>query len=416
MPEFLQLLSPLDALQTLIGSLKPTTQSEEIDTTDALGRVTAKPVLAPHPLPQFRRSTVDGYAVRAMDTFGAGEGLPAYLRVVGEVRMGKADNHPLGIGDCVLIHTGGMLPQDADAVVMLEHTQPIGPAEIEVYRAVAVGENVLKIGEDVSDGEVVIPAGKRIRPAEIGGLMALGITRLTVAKKPRVGIISSGDEIVDPGTLPPPGMVRDINSYSLSALIQAGGGIPHRYGIVPDDFRSLQERAKQALKSCDIVVITAGSSASTRDMTSQVIQSLGSPGILVHGINIRPGKPTILAVCEVAGSQAVRPIIGLPGNPVSALVIATLFLLPALEVLQGLERKIPQMQMQARLSVNIASQAGREDWVPVRLIKQGNGWIADPIFSKSNHIFSLVRADGLLRIPPDATGVEAGRLVDIMLF
>ncbi len=416
MPEFLHLLSPVDALQTLIGSLKPAIQFEEVDTAEALGRVTAKPVWAPHPLPQFRRSTVDGYAVRASDTFGAGEGLPAYLRVVGEVRMGKADSYRLGIGDCVLIHTGGMLPQNSDAVVMLEHTQPVGPDEIEVYRAVAVGENVLKTGEDVSEGEVVIPAGKLIRPAEIGGLMALGITRLTVAKKPLIGIISSGDEIVDPGIDPPPGMVRDINSYSLSALVQASGGIPHRFGIVPDDFSKLQEMAQIALETCDMVVITAGSSASTRDMTSQVIQSLGSPGVLVHGINIRPGKPTILAVCEVKGSRATRPIIGLPGNPVSALVIATLFVVPALEYLQGLERRVPRAQMPARLSVNVASQAGREDWVPVRLLRQGDGWIAEPIFSKSNHIFSLVRADGLLRISPDATGVDAGRMVDIMLF
>lgn len=416
MPEFLELLSPTNALQTLLSAIRPDIQSEEVDMADALGRITAQPVLAPHPLPQFRRSTVDGYAVRASDTFGAGEGLPAYLRVVGEVRMGQADPFQLESGECVLIHTGGMLPENADAVVMLEHTQAISPQEIEVYRAVAVGENVLKTGEDVSAGDVVIPTGKMIRPAEIGGLMALGITRLLVVKKPRVGIISSGDELVNPGANPPPGMVRDINSYSLSGLVQAAGGIPQRFGIVPDDFRSLRETAKQALESCEMVVITAGSSASTRDMTSQVIQSLGSPGVLVHGINIRPGKPTILAVCEVGGDSAARPVIGLPGNPVSALVIATLFIVPVLEALQGLERRIPRNPIQARLRVNVASQAGREDWVPVRLMMQGSEWIAEPIFSKSNHIFSLVRADGLLRIPPDATGAEAGRMVEIMLF
>lgn len=415
MPEFLQLLTPTDALRTLLSHIKSTARSEEIATADALGRVTAQPVLAPHPLPSFRRSTVDGYAVRAADTFGAGEGLPAYLRVVGEVRMGKPDYFHLGVGECALIHTGGMLPEEADAVVMLEYTQPISHDEIEIYRAVAVGENILKVGEDVSKGEQVLPAGKMIRPAEVGGLMALGITRLNVVKQPRVGIISSGDEIVDPEMALQPGKVRDINSYSLSALIQDAGGIPHRYGIVPDDFRALQDMAIRALESCEMVVITAGSSASTRDMTSQVIASLGSPGILVHGINIRPGKPTILAICEVGNPQITKPVIGLPGNPVSALVIATLFVVPVLKALQGLDRKVPRLQIQARLTTNLASQAGREDWVPVRLMMYGSEWVAEPIFSKSNHIFSLVRADGLLQIPSDATGVESGRMVDVML-
>jgi molybdopterin molybdotransferase len=303
-----------------------------------------------------------------------------------------------------------MLPDGADAVVMIEHTQTARSGEVEVLRAVAPGENLLKIGEDVTQGEEVIPVGTRLRPAEIGGLMALGVTRVSVARRPQVAILSSGDEVIPPEAEPGPGQVRDVNSYSLGALVEQGGGLPVRYGILPDRADLLREAAVRALEACQVVIITAGSSASARDLTAEVIHSLGKPGVLVHGVNVRPGKPTILAVCNG------KAVIGLPGNPVSALVIAGLFVLPVLHAALGLRARRPAARVSARLKTNLPSQAGREDWVAVRLQETPEGNFADPVFGKSNLIFTLARADGLVRIPPDATGLEAGQLVDVHLF
>ncbi len=407
MPEFLQLLPPQEALERLLAHLPARPKEEQVETEQALGRVTFAPVLAPQPLPDFSRSTVDGYAVRAGDTYGASEGLPAYLRLAGEIQMGAAPGFPLWAGECALIHTGGMLPEGADAVVMLEYTQLARSEEVEILRAVAPAENILKVGEDVTLGQEVIPAGKSLRPADLGGLMALGLSSLAVVRRPRVGIISSGDEVVPPDVQPKPGQVRDVNAYTLSALVEEAGGEPVRYGVVPDNPEALEARARQALGECDLVVITAGSSASTRDLTSEVIDRLGEPGVLVHGVNVRPGKPTILAVC------AGKAVIGLPGNPVSALVIAALFVRPVVEALLGLKSPQPRPRLPARLAINLPSQAGREDWIPVRLLPGPDGYIAEPVFGKSNLIFSLAQANGLVRIPPDATGLDAGQIVDV---
>jgi molybdopterin molybdotransferase len=414
MPEFLTLVPPDEALHRLLDQLTFRPEPEEVETLEALGRVVLSPILALHPLPAFDRSAVDGYAVRAADTYGASESLPAYLKLAGEVRMGSAPEFALGPGQAALIHTGGMLPTGADAVVMVEYSQQSRPEEVEIFRAVGVAENVLKTGEDVSAGQEVIPAGSRLGPAEIGGLMALGSLRVTVSRQPGIGILSSGDEVVAPHEPLQPGQVHDINSYSLSALIEQAGGRPVRYGIVPDSAEALSEAAARAVRECDLLVITAGSSASARDLTAQVIAGLGEPGVLVHGVNVRPGKPTILGACR-RGDQ-VKAVIGLPGNPVSALVIAGLFVVPVINRLLGLSRPRPAAQVQARLTLNLASQAGREDWIPVRLLAAEAGYLAEPVFGKSNLIFTLARADGLLRIHPDATGLSAGELVSVTLF
>jgi molybdopterin molybdotransferase len=295
---------------------------------------------------------------------------------------------------------------------MLEYTQSAHENEIEVSRAVADGENVIRIGEDVAQGQLVLPNGTLVRPAEIGGLMALGITSIRVAKLVKVGLISTGDEVIDPSESPRPGQVRDINSYTLGALVEKYGGEAVRYGIVSDVFEVLKEAAAKALYECDAVIITAGSSASTRDMTANVIRELGEPGVLVHGINTRPGKPTILGVCNG------KTVIGLPGNPVSALVNGYLFVVPVIEKLLGAIQK-PKATVQAKLTVNLPSQAGREDWIPVKLIESRKSGIvkyeAEPIFGKSNLIFTLASADGLLRISPDATGISAGESVVVLL-
>ncbi|MGD0613613.1 MAG: gephyrin-like molybdotransferase Glp [Anaerolineales bacterium] len=411
MPEFLKLLPPTEALELLLQTLPDLGPATEmIGTPQALGRVTASDVYAHQPLPSFARSTMDGYALRARDSYGASESMPAYLTVVGEVPMGAATAFRLTSGQAAVIHTGGMLPEGADAVVMLEQTQAVGRGEVEILKAVAEGENVLLVGEDVAEGQLVLPAGTRIRPPEVGGCMALGISDLRVAKIPTVGIISSGDEIISAYSLPGPGQVRDVNSYSLAALVTQTGGSPVLYGIVPDRLESLRSAAGKALQECDVTVITAGSSASVRDMTSETIRTLGKPGVLVHGVNVRPGKPTILAVCNG------KAVVGLPGNPVSALVIASLFVVPVIEKLLGLKVRRPRARLQAILMTNIASQAGREDWVAVKVTSSGTGWQAEPIFAKSNLIFSLVQADGLIRIQPDVTGFSAGEVVEVYLY
>jgi len=260
-----------------------------------------------------------------------------------------------------------------------------------------------------------------IRPAEIGGLLALGITSVRVAKKPIVGLISTGDEVIDPSQTPRPGQVRDINSYTLGALVEKSRGVAKRYGIISDQLEALKDAAALALSECDVVVITAGSSASTRDMTADVIRWLGEPGVLVHGINTRPGKPTILGVCNG------KAVIGLPGNPVSALVNGYLFVMPVIEKMLNATPR-PRPTIQAKLTVNLPSQAGREDWIPVKLTVNRKSqtlapyasagvvnYEAEPIFGKSNLIFTLANADGLLRIHPDATGLSAGEIVEVLL-
>lgn len=410
MPEFLELLPPGEALRVFLEALpaqKPPV--ELLETIAAVDRVLAEDVRSGEALPPFDRSTVDGYAVRAADTYGASESLPAYLHLAGEVPMGTSPAFELRAGEAGLIHTGGMLPAGADAVLMLENSQPARPGEIEVLRPVAPNENVLRSGEDVAPGELVLPAGTRLRPVEIGGLSALGMTRVKVSRPPRVGILSSGDEVIPPQEQPRYGQVRDVNSGALAALVARRGGRPDLRGIIPDRADALEAAVRQALLECDLVVITAGSSASTRDLTARTVQKMGSPGVLVHGVNVKPGKPTILGVCDG------KAVIGLPGNPVSALVIAGLFVLPVIDRLLGVKTNRPEARVTARLSINLASQAGREDYVPVRLLPAGDGLVAEPIFFKSNLIFALARADGLVRIPADATGLPVNALVEVSL-
>lgn len=409
MPEFLTLLPPTEALQLWFANLPIRQPSlEHIKAADALGRINAREITSPESLPAFDRSTVDGYAVIASDTFGSSETLPAYLKLDEEIPMGSPAVHPVKQGRAAPIHTGGMLPPGANAVIMLEHTQLARPGELEILRPVAPLENILTTGEDLEVGELILKSGVRLRPADIGGLMALGILEIDVFRKPSIAILSSGDEVIPPDQKPNPGQVRDINSYSLGSLVQHHGGIPHSYGILPDREEEFFVRLNQALEENDGAVVTAGSSASTRDLTARVIQRLGSPGVLVHGVNVKPGKPTILAVCNG------KPVVGLPGNPVSALVVANLFLVPLLQRLSG-ATPTPRPTILAHLAINLSSQAGREDWFPVRLGQSESGWQAEPVFYKSNLIFSLVQADGLIRISPESTGLSAGEVVEVYL-
>ena len=408
--ELFNVRTPPDALATLLAALPARPQTEEIATSDALDRVLAEDVRSSADLPTFRRSTMDGFAVRAADTFGATEGLPAYLELVDEVRMGHPALGLLSTGECARIATGGMLPDSADAVVMVEQTQEVGHMTIEALRAVAPGENVVQIGEDVRVGDLIVARGQTLRAQDLGGLVALGVTSVRVARQLRVGIVSGGDELVEPSRQPGPGQIRDINTYTLSALIRRDGHVPCAAGLVPDEYAELERAARQALAHYDVVVLSAGSSVSARDMTAQVVDSLGRPGVLVHGVSLKPGKPTVLAVCDG------KAVFGLPGNPVSCMVTYDLFVAPTLAHLSGASAT-PRRTVSARLTRNISSATGREDYIQVRLESRLDGGLdAVPVFGKSNLIFTLIRADGMLKIPLDVGGLNAGANVEVVLF
>ena len=417
MPEFFNVLPPDEAQALLLKHLTAVMPSEVLETENALRRVTAESLLAPHPLPSFRRSTMDGYAVHAADTYGASGSLPALLTVVSEVPMGKSASGSLSRGQAAIVHTGGMIPDMVDAVIQIELTQTIGPStkaalpfEIEVLKAVASGENVLQIGEDVQIHSEIIARGHILRPQDLGGLLALGITAVPVTRRPKVAVLATGDEVLPPYVNPKPGQIRDINSYTIAAMVREAGGIPTIGDIVGDNFEALQSAAQKALEDSDMLVMSAGSSVSVRDMTVQVIEQLGEPGVLFHGVATRPGKPTIVGV--VNG----KPIIGLPGNPVSAMIQFDMFGTPAIYQLQGLTAWPKRGTVLARLSQNIASQSGREDYVPTRLEEIDGSLIATPVFGKSNLIFTLVNADGLIKVPLNKGGLLAGEYVEVRVY
>ena len=410
MPELFTVVPPDEALNRLHSHVSHRVDSEVVKANLALERITAEDIYVPGDLPAFPRSTMDGYAVIAGDTYGASEAIPAYLNVIGEIPMGRPAGLALRRGEVALVHTGGMMAEGADSVVMVENTQPVDESTIEVMRPVAPGENVLQIGDDVKAGHLLFPAGHLLRPQDIGGLMGLGINLITVSRRPRVTILSTGDELASPDQELPPGKIRDINTYSLSAVTLQVGAIPMTMNIVGDSYVELRDAAVRAMEQSDMLVISAGSSVSTRDITSQVIASLGDPGVLVHGVSIKPGKPTILASIEG------RPAIGLPGNPVSALVIFELFAVPAMYWLMGYERPTVRPTIEARLTHNVASVAGREDYISVKLETTDEGVLATPIFGESNLISTMIRADGMARVPLDKIGLSAGEIVSVRLF
>ncbi len=410
MPEFLNLITPEEAMRRLNAHVKTLVGVEPVHVTDAPGRIIAGDVRSPEDLPGFPRSTMDGYAVRAADTFGASEGLPQYLRVVGEMPMGKRAALTVRKGEVVKVHTGGALADGADAVVMVENTRPVDAETIEVARPVAPGENTLRVGDDIKRGDVLLPSGRVLRPQDIGAMTALGITKVSVFIRPNVAIISAGDEVVPPETSPGPGQVRDINTYTISGLVRQAGGVPMPQGILRDDAAALEEVSRRALSEAEIVVISSGSSISTRDVTAAVIASLGKPGVLVHGVSLRPGKPTILAM--VGG----KPVFGLPGHPVSAMVAFDLFVRPTIYRVGGCPEPPMLPVVIARLTHNVPSTTGREDYMPVALVVKDGEYLATPIFGESNLITRLVRAGGLAKIPLDKHGLTAGETASVRLF
>jgi molybdopterin molybdotransferase len=386
---------------------------EEVDLSAALGRVLAGALPAAEDVPAFLRATMDGYGVRAADTFGASVGAPQYLEIKGEVPMGAVPERPVDPGETLRVPTGAMLPPNADAVVMLEYTAEHPDGTLEVRRPVAPGENLLQPGEDVRRGEVLFPGGSRLRPQDLGLLAALGVTRLPVFRRPRVTILSSGDEIVPLTAIPAPGQVRDSNAYLAAAQAAEWGGIPTIKGIIPDDFEALKSTLAAALKEADLILISGGSSVGSRDLTLEAIKALPGAEVLVHGVAIRPGKPTILAQ---VGPQAL-PLLGLPGHPASAAVVMEVLGKPLLARLAGLAGPAPWGgEAAALLSRNLAGASGREDYVRVRLRREGETLWADPVLGPSGLLSPLVKSDGLVMIPLGVEGLLRGEPVTVRLF
>jgi molybdopterin molybdotransferase len=383
------------------------TPAETIPLTDALHRIPAAPVTAAHSLPGFARSTVDGYAVRAADTYGVSEGLPGYLDVAGAIRMGAAPDVAVSPGTAVAMPTGGMLPPGADAVVMVEYTAEAMSGTIEVVRPVAPGDGVIRADEDAAPGTAIVPAGRPLRAQDLGMLAAAGVMSVTVHARPVVAVFSTGDEVVPPDTAAlMPGQVRDATAVALAALISEAGGDPVPGGIVADDPGLLEAALRPALDDSDVIVVSAGSSVGARDETAAAVGRLGEPGIWCHGLAIKPGKPTLLAEC------AGVPVIGLPGNPRSALVVFRLIGMPLVRLVAGCTLPPAEATVRARLDRDLASATGRLDVVQVRV----SGGCASPVFGMSALLSVLTQADGYVIIPEEATGLGAGAEVDVTLY
>jgi molybdopterin molybdotransferase len=382
---------------------------EEIPLDRAYNRVLGEPIVTDEDLPSFARATVDGYAVRGRDSFGASESQPALFTLVGDVGMGEVPRFEIGPGEAARIPTGGMLPAGADSVVMVEYTEELDRTSLAISRSVAPLENVIGRGDDVRAGNEVLSPGRKLRAQEIGLLAGLGRSKVSGYRRPRVAVVSSGDEIVPVDREPGPAQLRDINSYSLAALVEECDGEPRRLGVIPDKFGPLRAACEQALKEADICLISGGSSVGTRDLTLQVLGSFPDTEVVVHGVAISPGKPTILV--RIGG----RAFWGLPGHVASAMVVFQVLVRPFMDHLRGISPSLgDRWPLRARLSRNVASKQGREDFIRVRLQQQADGLLAEPIFGESGLISTLVRADGLVRIDRHTEGVYAGELVEVL--
>ena len=401
MSRFLQVVAVPDAVRAAV-SIAPSTATETVPVEQSAGRVLAAPVAADTDIPGFDRSVVDGYAVRSADTTGAGDAVPALLQCIGRVTMGTGRKLVIRDSECAYIPTGGIFPDGADAAVMVEYTEEAGDT-ILIRRPAATGENVLRHDEDFKQGETVLWPGRRLTPQDAGVLAACGCEMVTVAKKPVVGIISTGNELVPVTAVPGPGQVRDANASMLAAWLSEYGCIPRIYGIVKDERAAFEAVLSRALPECDVVLLSGGSSKDDRDMTAGVIAGTGE--VLIHGIAIAPGKPTII------GRIAGKPVFGLPGHPASAFVTLIAIVRPLLDKMLGQKKPLLRM-VTATLAENIPSQRGREEYVRVRL---ENGR-ATPLFGKSGLLNTLVKSDGLVCIPAGYEGFEKGSEVGVILW
>ncbi|PTN38218.1 gephyrin-like molybdotransferase Glp [Desulfonatronum sp. SC1] len=407
----------VEALKTF-----PRTATLERETAEAFGMVLAEPVVAAEDLPLMHRSCVDGYAVRAADTFGVSESNPTYLDLAFSVAIETPTDAALEPGTCARITTGGCLPQGADAVVMVEQTLEmggqgtsdsvgeLGGATIEVHKSLSPWDNVMLRGEDVQAGETLLQPGTRLDGARIGLLAALGYSRVRVYAPVTVGILSTGDEVVAVDQPVRPGLVRDVNSHTLAALAQAVGARAVRLGLVRDDLQTLTAALEKGLTECDVVLVSGGSSVGTRDHSLEALERLPGGEILAHGVAMSPGKPTILARTET--DSGLKAVLGLPGQVASAQVVMQVLVLPFLAHLQGLDQAFdlgPLETVPARLSRNVASRQGRTDFVRVALNRDADGGLtATPVLGKSGLLKTLLQAQGLMEIPENREGFTAG--------
>jgi molybdopterin molybdotransferase len=407
---FFKVVTAKEALAALLQASPVGT--ERVPTVRARARVLAEPLKSSVDLPHFHRAAMDGYAVKAKDTFGASQSLPAYLKLAGVVEMGKEATQPLKTGEAIRISTGGMMPPESDAVVMVEYTDETDAGLVEVHRGVSPWQNVIQIGDDVKKDELVFHGGRRLRAHDLGALTGIGISSVPVYRRPRIALISTGDEIVDAEADPLPGQVRNINQHSLAGLIEECGGELRDWGVIRDDKEALSRAIGEALEWSDLVLLSGGSSMGAKDITLETILAFPDSEFIFHGISVSPGKPTIFA--RACG----KPILGLPGYPVSALVIFDLFAAPLIRRIGGEAAGVEPLAktLRATLKTNIASQVGREDYIRVTLERDCNRWLATPLPSKSGAIFTLVKADGMVRIDLNQDGLEQGEEVEVILF
>lgn len=410
-PLFKDLL-PLEQVLALIERTFPgprETGLETVATSQAVGRVLAAPVISPCALPGFRRSTVDGFALQAASTDGASEAKPVRLRIVGEVAMGRLPDFTLASGEAALIPTGGALPQGADAVIMVEQTHQDQADAVAIHRLVAVRENIIEADADARQGAEVFAPNLELRPEHIGLLCGLSLATVAVRRRLRATVFSTGDEVVAPDAPANPGQVRDINGPMLAAALTRDGGQARYDGILPDRLDRVGDTLRAALADNDLILISGGSSVGRKDHTAAAIAALGPPGILVHGIGIKPGKPMIVGL-----SAEGCPLLGMPGNPTSAQVAYLLVVRPLLRRLQtGRSPAIPAT-IKAEFTRSLRGGSGRAEYVRVRLEQRDGKMLATPLRGESGLISTLTDADGLVALPASVQGIEAGTLVEVL--
>jgi len=384
-------------------------ETETVDTPGALGRILAQDLLSPEDLPAFSRSLVDGYAVRAADTTGAGDALPVFLRLAGAVEMGRASDFSLVAGEGAVVPTGGMIPPGADAMVMTEFAEAFDSQTVAIYEAVSPGQGLLQAGEDIPAGDLLLPRGTRLGSREIGALAALGLTRVAVTRPIPLHLISTGDELLSPESTPGPGSIRDVNSWAISALAIQSGYALRSLRVIPDDEALLEEALREGMTAGGVVALSGSSSQGEKDVAARVIARLSRPGIFVHGLALKPGKPGILAFDEASGTI----LAGLPGHPLSAMMVFRALFTWLVQALTGLPEPLP---LPARLACNLPSAPGRTTLQPVTIRREGEGYGAEPLFGKSGIIASLTRASGFILIDRNTEGLRAGDLVWVHLF
>ncbi len=391
----LHVKTPEEVLALIESEFAAVAGKETVSLSAAMGRVLAEDIAAAEYVPDFDRSTVDGYAVRARDTFGCTDAIPAILPLQGEVLMGQGAAFALEAEQCVAVPTGGAVPEGADSVVMVEYTEDYGDGTIGVSKSVAPGQNMIFRGDDVYPGKVILTQGRVLSSQDIGALAAIGRVEVPAVKRLTVGVISTGDELVPPEVTPGPGQVRDVNSPMLEAMLGAFGVNVINYGIVIDDEGLLSEKVTKAVSECDAVLLSGGSSVGVKDAACRIIESMGT--LLLHGIAIKPGKPTIL------GKAGVKPLVGLPGHPVAAYFITKLFVLPLLSRLMG--RKQEAYTTTAKITESVSANHGRAQYHCCRLERREGQLYAYPIRGKSGLITTLAGADGYFCIDRDCEGL-----------